>query len=91
MLKKPVFVWLILIAILGVSSCSNYQKLYKSDDVDAKYEMALKYYSQENYYRALELLEAVIPFYRAGTSFCNYSTPARSFFVKPKLASILLP
>ncbi len=64
MLKKPVFVWFILVAILGVSSCSNYQKLYKSDDVDAKYEMALKYYNQENYYRALELLEAVIPFYR---------------------------
>ncbi|WP_439880187.1 outer membrane protein assembly factor BamD [Pontibacter sp. MBLB2868] len=53
------------VAILGllllVSSCSNFQKLLKSNDVDKKYKAALEYYQKEDYYRANQLLEQVTP------------------------------
>ncbi|MDD5694598.1 MAG: outer membrane protein assembly factor BamD, partial [Bacteroidales bacterium] len=49
---------------LIISSCSNYQQLMKSSDYGEKYEMAVVYYNQGDYYRALELFETVLPFYR---------------------------
>lgn len=47
--------------MLVVSSCSNFQKLLKSDDVDQKYKAALEYYEKKDYYRANQLLEQVSP------------------------------
>ena len=45
-------------------SCSNYQKIQKSQDFSYKYEKALEYYEREDYYRAMNLFDQVIPFYR---------------------------
>ncbi len=36
----------------------------KSDDFGLKYEKAMEYYDGEDYYRALNLFDQVIPFYR---------------------------
>ncbi|MBC5775431.1 outer membrane protein assembly factor BamD [Pontibacter sp. KCTC 32443] len=47
--------------LLTAASCSNYQKLLKSNDVQKKYEAAVKYYEKGDYYRAGELLDAVTP------------------------------
>lgn len=47
--------------LLIVTSCSNFQKLLKSNDVDKKYKAALEYYQKEDYYRANQLLEQVTP------------------------------
>ncbi|MEJ8803006.1 outer membrane protein assembly factor BamD [Pontibacter sp. H249] len=47
--------------LLVVSGCSNFQKLLKSDDVDKKYKAALEYHKKEDYYRANQLLEQVVP------------------------------
>lgn len=43
------------------TSCSNFQKLLKSNDVDLKYKAALEYYEKGDYYRANQLLEQVMP------------------------------
>jgi outer membrane protein assembly factor BamD len=79
MLKKLVFI-IIFIALVA-TSCSNYQKLLKSSDMELKYEAAMKYYEEERYDRAMSLLEELIPIFR-GTKraekvyysycYCNY-------------------
>jgi outer membrane protein assembly factor BamD len=79
MLKKWGFV-IVIIAIFSVS-CSEYQKLLKSSDMDAKYIAAVKYYEDEKYDRAMALFEELIPLFR-GTDraeevyysycYCNY-------------------
>ncbi|MFD2248242.1 outer membrane protein assembly factor BamD [Pontibacter ruber] len=52
----------VLIGLLLVAAgCSNFQKLLKSDNVDKKYQAALQYYEKEDYYRASQLLEQVMP------------------------------
>lgn len=49
---------------MSFASCTGYQKLMKSDDFGLKYEKALEFYDNEDYYRALNLFDQVIPFYR---------------------------
>ncbi len=50
--------------IITISSCSKYQQLMKSNDYEQKYEMGVVYYNQGNYYKALQLFDAVLPFFR---------------------------
>ena len=79
MLKKWGFV-IVLIAVTS-ASCSKYQKLLKSSDMDAKYIAAMEYYEAEKYDRASALFEELIPIFR-GTEraeevyysycYCNY-------------------
>ena len=79
MLKKWGFL-IVLIAIVS-ASCSKYQKLLKSSDMDLKYEAAIKYYDDEKYEKAMTLFEELIPLFR-GTEraekvyycycYCNY-------------------
>ncbi len=54
----------ILIIVLIVQSCSQYQRLLKSDDYELKYKRALEYYEEEDYGRAINLLADIIPIYR---------------------------
>lgn len=46
------------------SSCSEYQRLLKSDDYELKYKRAIEFYEEGSYGRAITLLTDVIPFYR---------------------------
>lgn len=52
------------LCLLVLSSCSKFRKIQKSDDIDYKYESAVKYYGEEDYYRASLLFEEVIPLLR---------------------------
>ncbi|MCC9168896.1 outer membrane protein assembly factor BamD [Pontibacter harenae] len=52
---------LLLGFLLLASSCSNFQKLLKSNNVEEKYQAALNYYEKEDYYRANELFKQVVP------------------------------
>ena len=71
----------LLCSILLLSSCSKYQRLVKSSDMDAKYKAAVAYYEKKDYYHALQLFEELITIFR-GTSraeqsyyyyaFCTY-------------------
>ncbi|MEM9648263.1 MAG: outer membrane protein assembly factor BamD [Bacteroidota bacterium] len=46
-----------------VSSCSEYQKVLKNEDVKAKYDMAQKFYDEGDYKRAKRLFEQIAPKY----------------------------
>ncbi len=63
MFKKSLF-YIILILALGAVSCNHYQKLLKSQDSELKYEKAIEYYEKGDYYRALQLFDAILPVYR---------------------------
>lgn len=47
--------------LLLASGCSNYQKLLKSNDITKKYEAALKFYEEEDFYRAAQLFDQITP------------------------------
>jgi outer membrane protein assembly factor BamD len=49
---------LVFLSVLFVfASCSKYNKLLKSNDIDLKYTKAIEYYEAEDYYKAYPLLE----------------------------------
>lgn len=59
---KSLFVVVFSVFVFG--SCSKYQRLLKSGDINKKYEMAIQYYEKKNYYRAIQLFDQVLPYYR---------------------------
>ncbi len=66
MLKLPMkSKWILLIVFaLLITSCSKYQRLLKSDDVNLKKEKAYEYYYKGDYHRALGLISDIIPAFR---------------------------
>lgn len=62
LMNKRIFqIFLFWSIALVFASCSDFQKILKSDNVDKKYEAALKYYDKKDYYKAGLLLEELIP------------------------------
>ncbi|WP_461305150.1 outer membrane protein assembly factor BamD [Aureisphaera sp.] len=55
---------LLLMMALALSSCSEYQKLLKSDDAAKKYAAADSLYKQQKYKKSLRLMEQIVPVYR---------------------------
>lgn len=53
-------VWILTLA-LGLTGCSNYNKLLKSNDVEAKYAEALRLFDTEKYSKAFTLFDNVLP------------------------------
>ena len=54
----------IIVAIVAMlTSCSDYGKLMKGNDFDAKYQAAMKYYEDKNYTKAIQLYENLIMHY----------------------------
>ena len=53
----------IFATIALLASCNGYEKLVKSNDFDAKYEAAVKYYNSNNYTKAIQLFENLILHY----------------------------
>jgi len=66
MLKKTIHITITLLLFASVS-CSEYNKLVKSTDLDKKYEMAIKYYEKKDFVKALPLFEELVTVYRATT------------------------
>lgn len=64
-MKKIIALFLTLTFLF--SSCSRYQKLLKSTDMEAKYTAAVKYYDKKDYYHALQLFEELTSVFK-GTS-----------------------
>ena len=60
-MKKIVY---ILLLVITVSSCSEYQKALKSEDVKTKLDMATKLFEEGKYSKANKLFTQVIPKYR---------------------------
>ncbi len=53
-----------MLAAVLLASCSNYQKLLRSEDTAAKYAAADSLYRVGKYKRALKLMEQIVPSYR---------------------------
>lgn len=55
-----------LIALLSIvlSSCSEYQKILKSEDLDYKYEKAIQFFENEEYVKAFPLFDELLLLYR---------------------------
>jgi outer membrane protein assembly factor BamD len=64
MLRKTFSAAFITGLLIITGSCSKYQALLKSNDYGQKYDMGVVYYNQGNYYKALQLFDDVLPFYR---------------------------
>lgn len=64
-LKKAVKISIALSAVLlTLSSCSEYHKVYRNENVVDKYRMAESLYEVGKYKKALKLMEQVVPVYR---------------------------
>jgi outer membrane protein assembly factor BamD len=54
----------LLILLIVISSCNEYQKVLKSPDVDYKYEKAVEYFNDEEYDKAYPLFDELLILYR---------------------------
>ncbi len=54
---------LFLSVVLMLSGC-RFQKLLKSSDYEEKYAMALEFYNQQDFNRALQLMDQIVPIYK---------------------------
>ncbi|MDD3320712.1 MAG: outer membrane protein assembly factor BamD [Paludibacter sp.] len=55
---------LILLVVLSLVSCSNYQKLLKSDDAELKYTKAVEYFDKGDFMRASTLFDGIATYYK---------------------------
>jgi outer membrane protein assembly factor BamD len=62
MMSKKIVSLLLMVVLLV--SCSEYQKALKSEDVSVKYEIATKLYDSGKYNDAIRLFEQIAPTYR---------------------------
>lgn len=61
--KNLIFVAVFLLGLFSIS-CSEYNKVLKSTDLEYKYQKTIEYYKDEKYYKALPLLEELVSVYR---------------------------
>jgi len=50
-----------LVLLYPATSCSEFRKIQKSGDWKLKYDKALEYYEEEDYFRSISLFEEVLP------------------------------
>ncbi|MBI9033706.1 MAG: outer membrane protein assembly factor BamD [Bacteroidales bacterium] len=53
-----------LVLIIGLSSCSKFNKLLKNDDHEYKYERAVEYFDKGDFYHALQLFDQIMPVFK---------------------------
>ena len=63
MFKNKIYIFILLIAV-GVSSCSEYQKVLNKGTVEKQYAMATELYESQKYNKAIQLFEKITPSYR---------------------------
>ncbi len=62
--QLPVNRVLLLLVLFLAASCSQYEKLLKSDDFQRQLDAAYEYYEDEDWVRAATLIERVLPIYQ---------------------------
>lgn len=62
-MKKELIVYLSGFLII-LSSCSGFEKTLKSSDYKFKYSEAMRYYAEEDYYRAQTIFDQIAPVFR---------------------------
>ena len=63
MLKKKLLLPLGFI-LITLSSCNEFQKVLKNEDIKVKYDFAEKYYENQEFRRASRLFEQIKPKFR---------------------------
>lgn len=63
-MKKAEIIAAIGAMCLLLASCTNIDKLLKSNDFDAKYAAAMQYYNENSYSKAIQLFENLTLYYR---------------------------
>lgn len=58
------FPFVLLVVVLTLVSCSNYQKLLKSDDAELKYTKAVEYFEKGDFMRAATLFDDVANYFK---------------------------
>lgn len=58
--------YILLLAMLAFTSCDTFNKVYKSSDVEYKYEAAKAYYFEGDYSKASQLLETMVTMLKGG-------------------------
>lgn len=61
-----IFLVLVSLGLISVS-CSEYQKVLKSTDYNYKYEKAMEYYAEEDFYRAQTIFEELVHILKGST------------------------
>lgn len=61
-MQKLILIAIFVVAIL--SGCSEFQKALKSKDYEYKYQKAVEYYEDEDWYRSQSLINDVLPVFR---------------------------
>ncbi|MDD4969274.1 MAG: outer membrane protein assembly factor BamD [Paludibacter sp.] len=56
--------YLLLVVVLTLFSCGEYQKLLKSDDAELKYTKAVEYFNKGDFMRASTLFDAIATYYK---------------------------
>lgn len=59
-------VYILLLCVVTLSSCDTYNKVYKTNDYDYRYETAKAYYLEGKYTKASELLESMVTMLKGG-------------------------
>jgi outer membrane protein assembly factor BamD len=54
----------LIVLVVFISSCSEYQKALKTDDIAIKYEVSVKMYDKAKYEKAIRLFEQIAPSYK---------------------------
>jgi outer membrane protein assembly factor BamD len=63
-MHKNIFKTFAVLLLLSCFACNDFKKLQRSNDLDKKYEMAVKYYEKGDYLKSSILLEELITLYR---------------------------
>ncbi len=65
MQKTKHFLFISLIIGILLASCSEYEKVLKSNDFEFKYRKAMQYYQKKDYARAITVFEQIVNYFRA--------------------------
>lgn len=63
-MKTVKFIAITAVLCFITASCTNYDKLLKSNDYEAKYAAAMRYYENNSYSKAIQLFENLTLYYR---------------------------
>jgi len=67
-MKKHVFFLLLIFAVmLFNTACNDYKKILKSNDIEFKYEKAIEYYQKQDYFRAIQLFDELLTYFRGSS------------------------
>lgn len=61
---QKIFLITFLFIIILISGCSEFQKALKSNDYEYKFEKAVEYFEEEDWYRSQSLINDVLPVFR---------------------------